>query len=123
MNSVTLTVYGHAKPSVRITKATKWSKSARGYLDWQALVADYCKTIKGRPVPWKAIRLDFTFYFLNRRHGDLTNVIKSTEDGLQYGHLIENDRAVRETHGRLSYCKTSADERVEITVSEFTDKE
>jgi crossover junction endodeoxyribonuclease RusA len=122
-SEVRLTVYGHAKPSVRITGKSKWSKSARSYLDWQALVADYCKTVKGRPVPWKAIRLDMTFYFANRRHGDITNILKSTEDGCQYGNLIENDRFVRETRGRIFYCPTLAGERVEITVSEFTDKE
>lgn len=114
---VQLTIPGRARPSVRITGRSKWSKSARSYLDWQKHVAEQCNGIE-RPVPWTAIYTQYTFYFCNRKHGDLTNLIKSTEDGLQYGRLIENDRAVRECHARLCYVSSADQERVEITVSE-----
>lgn len=114
---VQITVPGRARPSVRITGRSKWTKAAKAYLAWQRKVAECCEGIK-RPVPWKDIYIQYTFYFCNRRHGDLTNLVKSTEDGLQYGRLIENDRAVRESHARLLYCSSPDEERVEIVVSE-----
>lgn len=114
---VQLTIPGRARPSVRITGRMKFSKAARAYLDWQKHVAECCKGIP-RPVPWDAIYAQYTFYFRNRKHGDLTNIIKSTEDGLQYGKLIENDRAVRECHGRILYVQSADEERVEVVLSE-----
>lgn len=115
---ITLTIPGHAKPSVRITARSKWTPQAKAYLAWQNTVATCCMTIRPRPVPWNGIRMTFDFYVYGKRHGDLTNLTKSTEDGLQYGGLIANDKAVREIHARLFSCPP-ADERVEVTLDEF----
>jgi len=112
---IQITVPGHARPSVRITERSKWSKRAKAYLAWQKHVAEYCK---GPSVPWEAIYAQYTFYFHNRRHGDLVNLVKSTEDGIQYGGLIKNDKAVRECHARILYCPSPEEERVEIVLSE-----
>jgi Holliday junction resolvase RusA-like endonuclease len=114
--SVSLVIPGRARPSVRITGRAKWTKAARAYLEWQKHVASFCAPHK--TVPWRAICISYTFYLSNRKHGDLTNLIKSTEDGIQYGKLIENDRYVVESHGRIVYVRAQDEERVEVTVSE-----
>lgn len=121
MRAAMLTVHGHALPSARITARTKWTPTARRYLAWQQTVADYCVTLPADSRGFReAITLGLTFYFCKRKHGDLTNLVKAVEDGLQHGGLIVNDKAVRELHARIAYCEFEAHERVEIIIQEGT---
>lgn len=113
---ISLVVRGHARPSVRITERSKWTPAARRYLEWQNTVAHSCLKLREIPVRWKRIRVSYVFWVHNRR-ADLTNIIKSTEDGLVHGHLMVDDRAVVETHARVFSC-SEKDERVEILVEE-----
>lgn len=114
---IRLVIMGHARASVRITHKSKWTKAARTYLDWQAYVAEHCYQL-ARPVPWEHIRLRIDFYFATKRRPDLTNALKALEDGLVYGGLIKDDRAVVDTHARLFYVRLPAEERVEVEVEE-----
>jgi hypothetical protein len=128
----TLTVYGHAKPSVRITKATKWKPEARAYLAWQKLVCDYCITLP-RPIPYEHFQVDMLFYFLRgTTHADRINAGKSTEDGMAWGGVFPprilksgkpskkpDDSRIHNGNVGIRYCEHERDERVEITITEF----
>lgn len=117
---IRLVIPGHARPSARITERGKWSRAAQGYLAWQRYVAETAiAAIPGpKPLPWTQFRLRITFYFCNRKRGDLTNLVKAIEDGLQYGRIIKNDNAVVDCHGRICSVPGAADERVEIELEE-----
>lgn len=130
--TITLTVYGHAKPSVRITGKTKWLPEARAYLAYQKLVAEYCMTLKHIPVPWRHVRVDMLFFFADDNHGDRSNLGKSTEDGMAWGGVFPrkrlksgklskkaDDSCIHDGNVGIRYCDHAKDERVEITVSEF----
>lgn len=130
---VHLIVYGHAKPSVRITKATKWTPEARAYLDYQKLVAQYAETlIKTRPLPFEHFQVDMLFFFADDNHGDRINLGKSTEDGLAWAKVFPpkrlksgrlskkpDDSRIHNGNVGIRYCDHPKDERVEITLSEF----
>ena len=82
---VNLTIPGRPVPAQRMTQKTKWTKRARKSLDYQEEVSWGWKAIsKGRKFKGD-IKLSAKFYFNDKRHGDLSNLIKAIEDGLQYG--------------------------------------
>lgn len=131
---VRLTIYGHAKPSKRITEASKHSDEAKAYLAWQHLVEQYCLTVRPRPLPWQFFKVDMLFYFIpevgNRiTHGDRVNMGKSTEDGLAWGGLFpmrsgkQDDSRIFDGNIGIRWCKTLAGERVEVEIREFTPPE
>lgn len=126
-----LTVYGHAKPSVRITNATKWAPEARAYLAWQKFVGEHCVQLP-RPIPWQRFRVDMLFYFADDNHGDRINLGKSTEDGLAWGKIFprrrlksgrlsknSDDSCIHDGNVGIRWCEHAKDERVEITITEF----
>lgn len=127
---IRLTVYGHAKPSVRITEKGKKDKKAQDYLAWQELVAQHCLFVKERPVPWRFVSVEMLFYFVppvgnETVHADRINIGKSTEDGLAWGGLFParngkpDDSCVVDGNVGVRYCRKPEEERVEITLREF----
>lgn len=131
--SITFTVPGRARPSVRITAKTKWTDEARAYLAWQTQVAEAAALlVNPRPIPWEHFQVDMLFFFCDTTHGDRINLGKSTEDGLAWAGVFPPKRL---KSGRLSkkpddsrihngnvgvrYCDHKWEERVEITLSEF----
>lgn len=133
-----LTIYGHARPSVRITRATKWLDEASAYLDWQKLVGQHCLTISPRPIPWQHFEVEMLFFFVDDIHGDRINLGKSTEDGLAWGGIFPpkklksgrppkkpkpDDSRIHNGNVGIRYCDHHKDERVEITIREFRHEE
>lgn len=130
---VQLTVYGHARPSVRITKATKWTEPAKAYLAWQKHVAETAKEqLHELPLPWEHFRVDMLFFFCDDDHGDRINLGKSTEDGLAWADVFPrrrlksgrlskkaDDSRIHDGNVGVRYCDLNHKERVEITLSEF----
>lgn len=130
---VHLTVWGRARPSKRITGAMVHTKEARGYLQWQQLVAEHCLTISPRPLPWEFFDLSVVFYFVKPANedspgfGDYDNLRKAVTDGLAAGGLFPmlggrpNDARIRWDSGPsgIVYCKLKKRERVEIVIKEF----
>lgn len=87
-------VLGRPVPAQRMTQGSKWSKRARKSLEYQEQVAWEAKAA-GIPCTDREVKLTVRFYFNNKKHGDLSNLIKSIEDGLQYGGIFKNDKQVR----------------------------
>lgn len=117
-----LTVPGRPVPAVRMTTRSKWSQRARQSLSYQQQVAYYAVAAKlPRPVPGEYVALTITIYLqavkgrLPGRRGDIDNLHKAVQDGLQYAGVLANDRCVVESHVRL--VPTPGDDRVEIELT------
>ena len=113
-----IVIPGRAIPKARMTQRGKWNKRARRTLAYQQVVADVlrlcCKERFAGPV-----RLTGRFYFANRKHGDLANLVKLQEDALQYAGIIRNDRQILQ-YGKgtgIYYCTDPSEERVELEIA------
>jgi crossover junction endodeoxyribonuclease RusA len=93
-NELFFVVPGRAIPAARMTQRSKFACArARKSLKFQEFIA-WCARAeaKGRPPFSGPVELTCRFFFKDARHGDLSNLIKAIEDGLQFGGVIENDR-------------------------------
>jgi len=111
-----LTIPGHAVPAQRMTRKSKWSKRARKSLDYQEQVAQEAM-VAGIPKFRGPVKLTMRFYFANRIHGDLSNLVKAIEDGLQYRGVVENDKQVLR-YGEGTGIYYDATERAEVEIEE-----
>jgi crossover junction endodeoxyribonuclease RusA len=124
---ISFTVPGKPIPAQRMTQRSKWSARARRSLDYQEHVATVATLhVKDRPLPWRYVATTLRFYLMVRKDGhlpgnrlDIDNACKSVLDGCQYANIFANDRCVVEAHLFVLPCQTAAEERVEITITEF----
>jgi crossover junction endodeoxyribonuclease RusA len=125
---ITFTVPGRPIPAARMTQATKWSKRARRSLDYQERVAIIAKSaVKVKPLPWRYVQALVVVYLKVNDNGDLPgnrgdwdNYGKSVCDGIQYGEVLHNDRAITLGTVDVQPCFSHAEERAEVTLSERT---
>jgi len=95
MRKVKLVIPGRPVPAQRMTQKSKWTKRAKKSLDYQEKVAWEWKA-KARGLKLQGpLKLSCSFYFNDKRHGDLSNLVKAVEDGLQYGNAFENDKQIK----------------------------
>lgn len=111
-----LTIPGRPVPAQRMTRYSKYNERSQKSLSYQEKVAwEWKAKAKGKKLEGR-IRLSCIFYFNDRRHGDLSNLVKAIEDGLQYGNAFDNDKQIKE------YGKTKIifddDPRAEIKIEE-----
>ena len=95
-NELVFVVPGRPVPAARMTQRSKFACArARKSLEYQEFVA-WCAraAAKAAPAFLGPVELTCRFFFRDGRHGDLSNLIKAIEDGLQFGGIIENDRQV-----------------------------
>ena len=100
-----------------MTQKTKWTDKAKQSLNYQKTVAwEWRRIAKGRKFEGP-IKLTCLFYIKNRKHGDLSNLFKSIEDGLQYGRAFDNDKQIiRYGESGIFYDK---EERAEIIIEDL----
>jgi len=121
-------VPGRAIPAARMTQRSKFACArARKSLEFQEFVA-WCaraaaarRPAAARPaaLPFRGpVELTCRFFFRDGRHGDLSNLIKAVEDGLQFGGVIENDRQVIR-YGPGTGIYYAEEERTEVRVREL----
>ncbi|MFW5988577.1 MAG: RusA family crossover junction endodeoxyribonuclease [bacterium] len=95
MEKIKLEVSGRPVPAQRMTQKTKWTDRAQKSLADQDKVAWAWKAIaKGRKLK-SDLKLSCEFYFNDKRHGDLSNLVKAVEDGLQYANAFDNDKQIK----------------------------
>jgi len=91
-------VPGRPIPAARMTQRSKFASArAKRALEFQQFVAWCARAAAAGPaaLPFRGpVELTCRFFFRDGRHGDLSNLVKAIEDGLQYGGVIENDRQV-----------------------------
>jgi len=109
---ISFTVPGRPVPAQRMTKRSKWIGRARKSLNYQTKVA-WCAKAAGAKELKGDLCLTVRFYFRDKRHGDLSNLIKAIEDGLQYGQVMENDRQIKQ-YGQGTGIYFDKDERAEV---------
>lgn len=87
------TVPGRPVPKVRMTQNSKWSPRAKRCLAYQEVVAWHAKAAK---IPQLTGDIELTVRICrgSRGVGDLDNIVKSIQDGLQHSGVIKNDRQV-----------------------------
>ena len=64
------------------------------------------------------LKLTCKFFFKDRRHGDLSNLIKAVKDGFQYGQAFNNDKQIIR-YGEDTGIYYDAEERAEIIIDEL----
>ena len=127
-NELAFVVPGRAIPAARMTQRSKFACArARRSLEFQDFVA-WCaraaaarRPAAARPpaLPFRGpVELTCRFFFKDARHGDLSNLIKAIEDGLQFGGVIENDRQVIR-YGPGTGIYYAEEERTEVRVREL----
>ena len=119
-NELAFVVPGRAIPAARMTQRSKFACArARKSLKFQEFIA-WCARAeaKGRPPFSGPVELTCRFFFRDARHGDLSNLIKAIEDGLQFGGIIENDRQVIR-YGAGTGIYYDSEERTEVRVREI----
>ncbi|MFW6145527.1 MAG: RusA family crossover junction endodeoxyribonuclease [bacterium] len=119
---VELTIPGRPVPAQRMTQKSKWSKRARRSLDYQEKVAWEFKAAAPGTKLEGPLKLTAKFYFADRRHGDLSNLIKAIEDGLQYGQAFENDKQIKK-YGEGTGIYFENEERAEVVIEEIKKEE
>ncbi len=115
---VELTIPGRPIPAQRMTQKSKWTDRAQRSLDYQEQVAWEWKRITGGKKLEGPLKLTTKFYFNDRRHGDLSNLVKAIEDGLQYGHAFDNDKQIKR-YGKNTGIYFEDKERAEIIIEEL----
>ncbi len=105
-------VPGRPVPAQRMTKGTKWTQRAQKSLEYQRLVAVAARAA-GLPTILGPVQLTCRFFFRDGRHGDLSNLVKSVEDGLQYAGVLLNDRQVMR-YGQGTGIYRDKNERAEV---------
>ncbi len=111
----TFEVPGKPKPAQRMTQKSKWNKRSRESLDYQNFVGWCAKAIPTFNCP---VKLTCRFYFKNKVHGDLSNLVKSCEDALQYVGKIPNDKLVL-AYGEGTGIFYGDEEKAVITVEKL----
>jgi len=114
---IEFTVPGRPVPAARMTQRGKWTVRARKSLDYQQKVAWAAKAAQVPRLIGDVV-LTVRFYFRNRRHGDLSNLIKAIEDGLQYAGTLSNDKQVR-WYGEGTGIYYDDEERAEVELQEI----
>ncbi len=110
-------VPGRPVPAQRMTQKSKFaSPRARLSLEYQKLVA-LCALAAKAPKFTGPVQLTCRFFFKSRQHGDLSNLVKAIEDGLQYGGVIKNDRQVLR-YGEGTGIYYDSEERAEVWIEE-----
>ena len=126
-NELAFVVPGRAIPAARMTQRSKFACArARKSLEFQEFVAWCARAAARRPaaarppaLPFRGpVELTCRFFFRDGRHGDLSNLIKAIEDGLQFGGVIENDRQVIR-YGPGTGIYYASEERTEVRVREL----
>jgi len=119
-NELAFVVPGRAVPAARMTQRSKFACArARKSLKYQEFIA-WCARAeaKGRPPFSGPVELTCRFFFRDARHGDLSNLIKAIEDGLQFGGITQNDRQVIR-YGPGTGIYYASEERTEVRVREL----
>jgi Holliday junction resolvase RusA-like endonuclease len=119
-NELAFVVPGRAIPAARMTQRSKFACArARKSLKFQEFIA-WCARAeaKGRPPFSGPVELTCRFFFRDARHGDLSNLVKAVEDGLQFGGIIQNDRQVIR-YGPGTGIYYDSEERTEVRVREL----
>lgn len=111
-------VPGRPVPAQRMTQGTKWSRRAKRSLGYQERVAWAARAAR-IPGMQGDIRLTARFYFRNKKHGDLSNLVKAIEDGLQYARVLDNDKQIR-WYGETTGIYYDGQERAEIEIEEVS---
>ncbi|MEN3010301.1 MAG: RusA family crossover junction endodeoxyribonuclease [Candidatus Bipolaricaulaceae bacterium] len=112
-----MVVPGRAVPAQRMTQRSKQADpKAKRALEYQRLVA-LCAWRARAPQFTGPVRLTCRFWFKNHRHGDLSNLIKAIEDGLQYAGVLQNDRQVVR-YGAGTGIYYGPEERAEVIIEE-----
>lgn len=88
-----LVIPGRPVPAARMTKRSKWTRRARRSLEYQETVAWYARAAR-IPTLSGPVTLTAKIYLYGKKRGDLSNYIKSLEDGLQYAGVLKNDRQI-----------------------------
>jgi Holliday junction resolvase RusA-like endonuclease len=99
----------------------KRSLEFQEFVAWCARAAAARRPAAARPpaLPFRGpVELTCRFFFRDARHGDLSNLIKAIEDGLQFGGVIENDRQVIR-YGPGTGIYYDSEERTEVRVREL----
>jgi len=122
-NELFFVVPGRAVPAARMTQRSKFACArARKSLEFQEFVAWCARAAAARrpaALPFRGpVELTCRFFFRDGRHGDLSNLIKAIEDGLQFGGVIENDRQVIR-YGPGTGIYYAEEERTEVRVREL----
>lgn len=113
---VELIVPGRPVPAQRMTQKSKWTERAQKSLNYQEKIAWAWKAkAQGKKLEG-SLKLSCRFYFNDRKHGDLSNLVKAVEDGLQYGDAFDNDKQIRE-YGKSGIFYDN-NPRVEIKIEE-----
>jgi len=113
-------VPGRPVPACRMTQRSKFYERAKRALEYQELVA-LCARAAHAPAFSGQVRLTCRFFFRDRTHGDLSNLVKAIEDGLQYGGVLRNDRQVIR-YGAGTGIYYGPEERAEVIVEEVRDE-
>ena len=114
---IELTILGRPVPAQRMTQKTKWTRRSRRSLEYQESVAWEWKAVGKRKLEGP-LKLTCKFFFKDRRHGDLSNLIKAVEDGLQYGQAFNNDKQIIR-YGEGTGIYYDDEERAEIIIEEL----
>src|SRR5690554_336953 len=114
---VDITIPGRPVPAQRMTQKSKWSDRAQRSLDYQKQVAWEWKAAAKALKLERPLKLTAKFYFKDKRHGDLSNLVKAIEDGLQYGQAFDNDKQIVRYGESGIYFDD--DERAEIVIEEL----
>ena len=114
---IELTIPGRPVPAQRMTQKTKWTRRSRRSLEYQESVAWEWKAVGKRKLEGP-LKLTCKFFFKDRRHGDLSNLIKAVEDGLQYGQAFNNDKQIIR-YGEGTGIYYDDEERAEIIIEEL----
>lgn len=94
-NKFNFVVKGRPVPAQRMTQKSKWTDRAQKSLGYQDEIAWAWKQIaRGRKLKGD-LKLSCEFYFNDKRHGDLSNLVKAVEDGLQYANAFDNDKQIK----------------------------
>lgn len=104
---------GRPVPAARMTRGTKWNKRSKRSLAYQEQVAWAARTA-GIPRIKENVQLTVRFFFKDKRHGDLSNLIKSVEDGLQYAGIFNDKQILR--YGDTTGIYYGTNERTEIEI-------
>ena len=111
---IEFTVPGRPVPAVRMTRRSKWvDPQAQRYLDYKEFIGWLAKRHFSK-VFTGPIKLCVEAYIDGGRPGDLDNIVKSVQDGLN-GIAWKDDRQVVEIHAKRH---KGAPERVEVAVEE-----
>ncbi len=111
----TFEVPGKPKPAARMTQKSKWNKRSQDSLAYQATVG-WCA--QKMPTFDGPVRLTCKFYFKNKVHGDLSNLVKNCEDALQYAGILQNDKQVM-AYGEGTGIFYGDEEKAVITVEDL----